>query len=159
MDKIEELEMITKRLMRRAGKHSSAMITPYPISAAMFGDKVEGPILRYMFPCAGTVTKGMVKLGNKPKNPVTVKIKMFNDTNSVSKGFSIEKKSLTIEPDISVVAGDCLEVSLVAEEETVTEIWMAFLWKPTTKDVEVKTFLIEDLENDLQEREKTLTAK
>jgi len=158
-ERVEKLEMITKRLMRRAVKHTTAIITPYPISAAIFGDKVEGPILRYMFSCDGVITKGMVRIGNKPKGPVLIELKMFNDLTLASKGFALEKKSLAISPDLKVVAGDCLEISLNAGDEIITEAWVALLWTPTMNDVTVKNYLIEGLEDDLQKREKSLTAE
>ena len=148
--RIEQLEMVTQRLMRRSGKRTTALITPYPISNAVFGDRVEGPILRYMFPCDGIVTKGIVKIGVKPKTSIVLNIKMFNESSSASKGFAIEKKFLSIEPNLPVVAGDCLEISLDPGQEIVTEIWISFLWKPGVKDVEAKSYLIEELENDLQ---------
>ena len=154
-ERIKQLELITARLMRRAGKRTHVLITPYPISNAVFGEKVEGPILRYMFPCDGIVTKGFVRLGKKPKISVMLSIKMFNEIGSASKGFSLEKKFLSIQPNLPVVAGDCLEISLEPGEEIVTEIWISFLWKPEVKDVEVKSFLIEELENDLQEKSLT----
>jgi len=150
--RIKQLETVTRRLMRRAGKRATALITPYPISNAVFGEKVEGPILRYMFPCDGVVTKGFVRLGKKPKTPVMLSVKMFNESGSASKGFSLEKKFLSIQPNLPVIAGDCLEISL-ASEEIVTEIWVSFLWKPMVKDVEAKSFLIEELENDISEKE------
>lgn len=154
--RIEQLEMITQRLMRRASKRTVALITPYPISNAVFGEKVEGPILRYMFACDGIVTKGFVRLGAKPKKNVNLEVKMFNDANSVMKGFALERKSLSIEPNIPVKAGDCLEISLIPGEEIVTEVWISFLWKPEVKDVEVKSYLIEELENDLSKKETLL---
>jgi hypothetical protein len=155
--RIENLETIAKRLMRRAGKTTHALVTPYPISNAVFGEKISGPILRYMFPCEGTLIKGVVRLGIKPKNPIVLGVKLFNNLNSNAKGFVIDRRILTINPDIPVNSGDCLEVSLEVGEETVTEIWISLLWKPTVKDVEVKSFLNEELENDLQEGTKSLT--
>ena len=157
--RIEQLELVTKRLMRRASKRAVALITPYPISNAVFGEKVEGPILRYMFPCDGIVTKGFVRLGAKPKKSISLEVKMFNDLNSAMKGFALERKSLSIEPNIPVKAGDCLEISLIANEEIVTEIWISFLWKPEMKDVEVKSYLIEELENDISKKEALLLNK
>lgn len=154
--RVEHLERVTQRLMRRAGKRTVALITPYPISNAVFGEKVSGPILRYMFPCDGIVTKGIVRLGIKPKSSVMLDIKMFNELKSVSKGFAIEKRFLSIEPNLPVVAGDCLEISLEPGEETVTEIWISFLWKPTVKDVEAKSFLMEEIEDDLFKKEEKL---
>uniref|UniRef100_A0A6M3IEB2 Uncharacterized protein n=1 Tax=viral metagenome TaxID=1070528 RepID=A0A6M3IEB2_9ZZZZ len=147
--RIEKLELITTRLMRRASKRAVAMITPYPISNAVFGDKVSGAVLRYMFPCDGVITKGFVRLGQKPKKDVMLEVKMFNDSGSTMKGFALSKKSIAIEPEIKVKAGDCLEISLALSEEVVSEIWVAFLWKPVVSDIEVKSFLIEELESDL----------
>jgi len=157
--RVEDLERITKRLMRRTGKTAAVLITPYPISNAVFGEKLSGPILRYMFPCDGIIVKGIVKFGTKPRTLVTVGVRLFNDAKSASKGFTTDRKMTTIQPELLVTAGDCLEVSLEPGTETVTEIWISFLWRPAVKDVEAKSFLIEEMENDLQERTKSLTAE
>lgn len=150
-DRLANIELITKRLMRRAKKTSVALITPYPISNAVFGEKVEGPILRYMFPCDGVVTKGYVRLGKKPKQSIELEVKMFNDSSSNMKGFVLSRKFLSIEPNLPVKAGDCLEITLIPSEEIVTEIWISFLWKPTVKDLEAKSYLIEELEKSVEE--------
>lgn len=157
--RVEDLEIITRRLMRRASKRTVALITPYPISNAVFGDKVEGVILRYMFPCDGIVTKGLIRLGRKPKKDVLIEVKIFDDATLSAKGFVLNKKFLSIDLNLKVTAGDCLEISLLSskEGEAITEIWISFLWKPTIADVEVKSFLIEDLENDLLQNQKALT--
>lgn len=152
--RIEDLERTTERLMRRAGKKTSALITPYPISNAVFGVKVEGVILRYMFPCDGVISKGMFRLNKKPKNEVYGLAKIFNDNEEHSKGFTITKKSLSAILDIEIKSGDCLEISITAVEDILTEVWVAFLWKPTMFDIEVKSFLIEELENDLSKTKK-----
>lgn len=155
--RIEKLEIITKRLMRRSGKRNAALITPYPISNAVFGEKLEGSILRYMFPCDGVITKGFIRLGKKPKTLISFEIKLFNEEGSTSKGFTVDKQFLLVQPDIKVSAGDCIEIKIASEEEVVTEVWIAFLWVPSVNNVEVKKFLIEDMEDDLQKREKSLT--
>ena len=147
--RVEDLEKITERLMRRAKKKTSAMITPYPISNAVFGEKVEGVVLRYMFPCNGVISKGIFRFGAKPKKEILGVAKIFNDETQQSKGFTITKKVLAADLSILVKSGDCLEVSIAAVEDILTEVWIAFLWKPTMSDVEVKSFLIEELENDL----------
>lgn len=152
-DRLANIELITKRLMRRAKKTSVALITPYPISNAVFGEKVEGPILRYMFPCDGVVTKGYVRLGKKPKQSIELEVKMFNDSSSNMKGFVLSRKFLSIEPNLPVKAGNCLEITLIPSEEIVTEIWISFLWKPTVKDLEAKSYLIEELEKSVEEED------
>lgn len=156
-ERISKLEKITERIMRRSGKRMSAFITPYPISNAVFGERLEGSVLRYMFPCDGTITKGYVRLGSKPKKSIMFEIRMFNEDSSTTKGFTVDKRFLFVKPEINVFAGDCLEIKIIPEEEIITEVWIAFLWKPTVNNTEVKDFLIEEMENDLQKRKKSLT--
>ena len=141
--------------MRRSSKRSIALITPYPISNAVFGERVEGVILRYMFPCDGFVTKGFVRLGAKPKKSIMLGVKLFNDTGLAAKGFALEKKTFSINPDLHVTAGDCMEITLDSSEEVVTEIWVSFLWRPTVKDVEAKSYLNEEIEDDIQKNRLT----
>lgn len=151
MEKVDRLEMIVNRLLRRASKRSVALITPYPISSASFGDDIKGSILRYMFPCDGTITKGFVRLGEKPKEGVSIEVKMFNDEGSAVKGFTLDKRLLGIEPNLKVKAGDCLDISVISGESPVKEIWVSFLWKPSISDIEAKSYLIADLEKAIEE--------
>lgn len=150
MEKVDRLEMIVNRLLRRASKRSVALITPYPISSASFGDDIKGSILRYMFPCDGTITKGFVRLGEKPKEGVSIEVKMFNDEGSAVKGFTLDKRLLGIEPNLKVKAGDCLDISVISGESPVKEIWVSFLWKPSISDIEAKSYLIADLEKAIE---------
>ena len=152
-DRLKKLEIVTQRLMRRASKRIVGLITPYPISNSVIGDKVEGPILRYMFPCSGTITKAMMRLETKPKKWVSINIKLFNEKGSIIKGFMVEKKLATISLDIEVDAGDCLETALVpSPEDLVKEVWISFLWSPAMKDVEAKSYLISELEDGISNK-------
>jgi len=151
--RIKKLEVVTERLMRRARKKATGLITPYPISNAVIGEKVEGTILRYMFPCEGTIVKGMVRFNKKPKQWNSINIKVFGDTNSFIKGFTVEKKKMAVALELNVEAGDCMEIAVKSSsEDTVEEVWISFLWVPAVKEVTAKSFLIAELENDLLER-------
>lgn len=157
-DRVKKLEKITERLMRRSRKHVTGLITPYPISSATFGEKIEGPVLRYMFPCDGTIIKAMMNLETKPKKWVAVNIKIFNEKRNSIKGFTVDKKLISIKPNLPVEAGDCLEVSIVpSSEDVVKEVWISFLWSPAMKDVEAKSFLISELEDGLSKERKLIT--
>jgi hypothetical protein len=154
-DRVSKLETVVSRLAIRSRKTASAMITPYPISNAVFGDDVRGVILRYMFPCNGSITKGSIRLGKKPKNGITIDIKVFNDAKSDSRGFTVSTKRLSIEPSpkFETLTGDCLEVSLtpVTEEDKVTEVWISFLWTPDVAQTDIRQILIEDLEKNIDD--------
>ena len=157
-ERIKKLELITERLMRRAGKRHTALITPYPISNAVFGESVEGSILRYMFPCGGTITKGMVRINPEAKG-ATLAIGIKTGLVSKIQTVILDKWINTIIMNIPVIAGDCIDIQIQRAEKPLTEVWISFLWTPIVKDIEAKSFLIEELENDLQERTKELTAE
>jgi len=153
--RIDFIEKMITRLSRRQRKKTVALITPYPISNAVIGDEVKGVVLRYMFPCEGVITKGVIDLGKKPKQEVAITFALMGDETGTSKVFVLTKKRLVIKPDIKASAFDRLTISISYKsekpEDAVTEFWTSFLWVPTVKDVEVKSYLIDELENDLLE--------
>jgi hypothetical protein len=154
-ERVAQLELITKRLMRRSHKVASSMITPYPISSAIFSDKVEGVILRYMFPCEGKISKGAIDLGKKPKDDVKVTIDISGELGGTSKSFTVSKRRMIIEPDIEVKTFDQLTISISYNfdkaENNLTEVWTSLLWVPSIKDVDVKSFLIDEIESSVLE--------
>lgn len=152
----EKLERRQERSIKKARKVAKALITPFPISGAIVGEDVSGDVLKYMFPCKGTITKGIVMLDSKPSSPVSVEVKLFNTVESTSRGFTLSARRMLISPDITVNAGDCLSISLTKNpEHAVKELWISLLWTPSVRDVEAKSFLIEELgsseEDDIQE--------
>lgn len=155
--RLKKTEKILERLTRRSRKKMAAVFTPYPISSAVFGEKVEGPILRYFFPCEGTVTKGAIDFGRKPKIPVTLTVYLLTELGGESKVFILDKRLTTLNFNAEVKGFSKLTASISYEsekpEQDITEVWLGFLWVPTMKDVETKSFLFEELENDLDQKE------
>ncbi len=142
-------EKVISRLARRSRKTITAVVTPYPISNASFNVDINGTILRYMFPCNGKITKGFLRLSAKPRKEVHLRVKVFNDTSVTEKTYNISKKLTDSVFDLSVLPGDCLEVSLLNEdkENPITEAWISFLWEPSVSDVITRSFLIDEIEN------------
>jgi len=151
-DRLSQLELVVTRVARRSNTKKAAMITPYPISNATFGEDVRGPILRYMFPCDGMIQKGVLRLGKKPKEPISIGLNIANEESSHSVGYVVEKRQVVVNPNMNIVSGDCLTIHLLPnEEEKITEVWVAFLWVPSISDVTTKGFLVEELEHDMLE--------
>jgi len=148
--RVKKLEMIIKRLARRSRKTTTAIITPYPISNAVFDDSINGSVLRYLFPCTGKISKALIIINNKLKEGAFVEITIKDDVHTESKSFIITKKINLKHLDLEVDSGDMLNVSVksVNEQESITEVWMSFLWIPSIKDVHMKNFLIDNLENE-----------
>ena len=147
--RVKNLETIVKRLSRRSRKVASAMITPYPISNAVFGDNISGNILHYMFPCVGKITKGLILVGNKLENGAIVSISIKDDVHEESKSYVIVNKITLTNPNIDIDSGDRLTISIKPNdpEESITEVWMSFLWVPSMKEIDIKNFLIDKLES------------
>lgn len=153
--RISRLEKIVERLSRRSRKKMTALLTPYPISNAVFGEKVSGPILRYFFPCTGKVTKGAIVLGKRPKESVSLLINVKGDEEGRGRSFTLDRKMMTLDLNIEVREFDKLTASISYKESdsNVTEAWIGFLWVPAMRDVEAKSFLFKELENDLSKKE------
>jgi hypothetical protein len=146
-NRVKRLETITDRLMRRAKKRASIIIPPSSISHVVIGDDIQGIIFRYMFPCDGTVYKGVVRFDHKPKTDVFLNVRLFNDEDSQSTGFNINRKIVSKHIGIDVKEGDCLSVTIEPDSEILTEVWLSFTFIPTIRDSSAKSFLIDELEN------------
>jgi hypothetical protein len=144
------------REARKVKKQKVTLITPFPISGASFGEDVRGSILRYMFPCQGEITKGLIKLGTRPKNGATVTVKISNSLGSISKDYLIQTKELTISPKLPISDGHCLDISINALEP-IQEVWASFLWVPAKQYVE-KEIYYEDIEGDSTLREPSVSG-
>ena len=148
--RVKKLEMVIKRLTRRTRKTTTAMITPYPISNAVFDDSINGSVLRYLFPCTGKISKALIIINSKLKEGAFVEITIKDDAHAESKSFIVTKKINLKHLDLEVDSGDMLSVNVkpVNGQESITEVWMSFLWIPSIKDVHMKNFLIDNLENE-----------
>lgn len=147
-------EIIKKRLERKAkGLHKKAMITPVPVSNIVIGNEVKGDILKYMFSCRGKITKAAIDLGKKPKFYVSINFRIDNETDGASKVVTIDRRRFIVDLNLEVKDFDKLTafISYISEkpEDSLTEVSISFLWVPTVKDIEVKSFLINDLEKDI----------
>ena len=153
--RISFIEKVLSRLTRRQVKTSKAIITPYPISNAIFSDKVDGAILRYLFPCKGKITKVVVDLGKKPKQEININIHLSNELDGKGNDFSILKRNFNTDLDINVDEFSKLSVNINYEnnkdEDNITECWIALLWVPDIKDTKIKQFLLDELLENVSE--------
>jgi len=147
--RISFIETVLQRLMRRAVKTASAMVTPYPISNCIAGEDVKGTVLKYMFSARGTVSKGLIRFDKKLKSGVIVTVTLENDEGGQAKTFIANRNQLLIEPNLEVFSGDRLTVVVEpsdSSEGKLNEVWVAFLWIPHVGEAEVKSFLIDKLD-------------
>jgi hypothetical protein len=152
-EKFNSVDTILSRLMRRAVKTCSAIITPFPIFA--YADApTEDPIIRYLFPVGGTILKGYVFVDVMPKKGINIETTLLQaDGSSMSRTF-FTKKNMAVEDVMTdVVPGVRLEVSvsLVDLQESIGGVWLSFLWIPKVSNEIAMQFILDDL--DKQEKE------
>ena len=147
-EKIDKLTKIVERLGRRSRKTAKAIITPYPISNCITGEDVKGPILHYMFSCSGTFTKGLIDIGTKLSSGAMVRVYVGNKVKSETKEYTMNRDTFLFEPNMLISSGDKVIISISPNsvEDKITEAWVSFLWIPSMKEVDVKQFLIEELD-------------
>ena len=149
--RIGKIERVVMRLCRRAKSRTSTIMTPYPISNCVTGDKVSGAILRYMFCASGDIGSFMVCLDSKPKSKVEISVLIEGKESSKSNSFIMTTKQLSSKVNIEINSGDRLTISINSHGESISEVWVAFLWVPKIKEANIKSFLIDDLEVDAEE--------
>jgi len=144
--RIAWIETVVTRLMRKSTPTTKALITPYPISNCVIGESVSGEILRYMFACRGKINKGLLVLDKKPSKAVAITVTIKNSLGGESRSYVVSAKEMLVEPNIEVFSRDQLIISLDPGEETITEAWVSFLWLPHMQDVDIKKYLIDELD-------------
>lgn len=147
--RIKKLEAQVKRLMRKSIKKPiSAMLTPYPISNCVAGEEVSGTVLKYMFAARGIIGKGRIQTDKRLKSGIRITVLLENDIGGQSKSYIANRNIMLIEPNLEVFSGDRLTVSVNPvdpEDDSLNEIWIAFVWTPHIGEATVKSFLIDKL--------------
>ncbi len=132
--------------MTKRVKIITGVITPFPISGYV-SKTVNKVALRYMFAANGKVTIGAAYFEEMPASGVDIFLNIHRGDDVNSTSIFTKEKFIVIEPDIEVKAGDRLVISIAPKgAEKVSGIWTSFLWVPTTKDAEIKQFVISELE-------------
>ena len=144
-DKMKHLNVLLKRMSKKLHKTVTGIITPFPISGYI-RDPVDNVVLRYMFPASGKVTVGGAYIEIMPKDGIDIYTNIHRGDSVLSNSVWTNKKYVLINPDVGILAGDRLVISVVPKGGEVSGIWISFLWVPEVKDSEIKQFLIEDLE-------------
>ena len=136
--RLAKIETILPRLIRKTSAQTTKVITPsIPISYCTQGSDVRGPVLRYMFPCKGTVTKGLVWIKDYLPSGFRLEILVENAQGGNKKDYVIPK-SFVVNVQMPVLAGDKLTISVTPLEKCITELWIAFLWVPQKDGIEMK---------------------
>lgn len=145
--RISFIEKVVSRLSRRSGKVAKAMISPIPISICVFGEEISGNIMKSLL-FKGTVVRGIVQLGEKPKGVVRIEIKISDGAKMDTKAIYLDKQRGVIDLNLPVLDGSVLSISIYPENEAdkITEIMMSVLWTPDKTEIDVKNFLIDELE-------------
>jgi len=140
------IETILLRLIRRSRKVATAIIPPIPLNFCVLGEDIQGCILNTLM-FEGTITKALISIGPKVKSKVLVDVEIMKDGLGQQKTFTLNGVQDIVDLNINTQDGSILSVNINNDaEDKITKVLMSLLWIPSKKDVEIKNFLIEDLE-------------
>lgn len=150
--RVDFIEKVVGRLARRTKTKHSVMVPALPISTCVIGDDVRGEVLRYMFCSSGTLTKAIVDVNKKPKEPVKIDAAILGPGDGNVKSYVLEKRKMSTILNLQVNEGDKLIVSVTpAGDYLIKEIWVSFLWSPSVGGTQAMKILADDLDKYLEE--------
>jgi len=144
---MNHVDRILKSYSRRLHKTVTGVITPFPISNYS-ETPIDDVVLRYMFSANGKITIGGMFIDSMPKNGINIQTIIHRGDAEISKTTFSKRQSVIMNPDTDVEVGDRMVIKVIPvnKEESVSGIWIAFLWTPAVKDSEIRPFLINALE-------------
>jgi hypothetical protein len=142
--RVNKIETVLSRILRKVHKTTSAIISPQLISATMKGD-INGTILSAML-FRGRISKAAVFLNKKPKTPVAIEARMLSGEGGISKTFYADRMRKATVLNVDTYDGTILNVNVKCNDEEINEIYIALLWTPTVSDSTVKKQMIDALE-------------
>lgn len=141
--RISFIEKIVSRLARRSRKVTRAMISPIPISVCALGEDISGNIMKALM-FEGKITKGIIKLAVVPKKEVKVDIRI----DGIGTTCYLTKAKQALDLNLETIDGSILKVAVYPTdlEDKITEVLVSIFWTPSKSNIEVKSFLIDELE-------------
>ena len=150
-NQMRSVDKILDRFSRRLHKTATGIITPFPISNYV-QTPADGVILKYMFPAGGKILSGVMYIEDMPKDGVDLYTVLWRNKASDSRSLFTRRNLTIVHPNIDVLMGDRLTISIVAKGGAEPcGIWISLLWEPKVSDAVVKKFLIEELDEQQKE--------
>ena len=156
---MRSVDKILDRFSRRLRKTASGIVTPFPISNYVHTPS-NGVVLNYMFPAAGKILFGAMHIEDMPKDGVDLYTVLWRDKISDSRSLFTRKGLTVIHPNIEVLMGDRLTVSVIAKGGAEPcGIWVTLLWEPKVSSAVIKKFLIAELDRQQEEEREALSEE
>ena len=155
----EKLEQVEQKLIHLGSRASYVIGLAPKIPISNYVDKPEaetGVIFRQLFPSNGTVNIGYMFIEElDTKADVNVTIKLDSQTGGSSIILPITKKSLVINPDIAIEAGQRLTIS-ISPPDSCSKIWSGFVFEISEDQVVKEQKMTEQLVNLLDQADEDL---
>lgn len=151
MDRLEKLESIVNRIVRRVRSTTSTIVTPHLISVHK-GEKIYGILMsRILF--KGKITKALICFDKKPTNTICVEVKILSNEEGFTKSYYIDTIRASVDLSLDTIDGSIISVSIKETngEEDISQVWLSILWQPSLSNTEIKNYLIDSLDKASEE--------
>lgn len=152
--RINFIETILSRLIRRSRKSTSTIITPHLISKFV-SEEIYGDILNIMM-FKGKVNKALVCFDKRPKVSICIDVKILSGKEGFTKSYYVDTMRSVVDLDLETIDGSIVTVSIhptIEEEEKhkLSKIWLSILWTPHISRASVQSHLIDSLDKVAEE--------
>ena len=148
-EKFKSLENILGKILRRSRKHTVTIMPSIPLFFSAKSVPADGIIFDWLFPTDGVITKVCLAVGHyETQDPVKFTASINGIKGGQYKSFETKKRVVVDELNLPVTAGDRLTFRVPDEtqRESVSGIWVSFLFQMGIRDSKKETFIIEELE-------------
>ena len=147
MDRLEKLEKIVNRIVKRVRSTTTTVVTPHLISGYSEG---YGELFNRML-FQGKITKALICFNKRPKNPICIEVKVLNSEIGFTKSYYVSKIKASVDLDLTTVDGSIISVNVYStveetEADMIKQVWLSILWQPSLSSANVKSYLIDSLE-------------
>ena len=148
-EKFLAIEQAFQRMRRRLHKTVTAVMPPTIVHGYCAEPDAEGVIFRGFFPVAGKLISAGLYIGEycaPEKKPVTFYCDLISPTDRGGLKFVTLKKQLVEKFDLAVP--ECSRIRIrVDDPSLVKDVWIGLALEVAQSDMQVRQFLIKDIDN------------
>jgi len=147
--RLDSTERTLQQFSRRLCKTVGIKIPPVPVSTYCYEPDDNGVFFRYMFPSSGRIETAAVKVDQWPEDQKTIEIiaDVYNEDQSTQHFFELKNITNFFNMNSDVVAGLRFELRTKSLEQTISGIWVAFLYTIEERKSKLHEMLVEKVEN------------
>jgi hypothetical protein len=141
--RVEYLETVISRLIKRPIPKSKVLTPPQLISSVVKGD-INGDLLKATL-FRGLITKCVIVFDKRPKFGINIGMSLNEGNEAMSQSHVFSDKKIEQNFNLKTSNGSLLTITAETDkDEIVSEIWLGILWVPHNTVLKADKVLVDD---------------